>query len=130
MRFCTVEGSERACSICASVISARSGRLTSSSRSFSYRSRSRIKSESRRARLSRLSAGGQFPFAFDKTLPCHFPLALHLILRGFDALQIIGIVVFFFRVEVAVSLDQLPQTLFHLRPAQGNCLIAVAFGQG
>ena len=29
---------------------------------------------------------GQFPFAFDKTLPCTYPLGVHLILWGFNTL--------------------------------------------
>ncbi|MCB6414106.1 hypothetical protein LI221_03335 [Faecalimonas umbilicata] len=58
--------------------------------------------------------GRQVPLSVNKTLPCHFPLGVDFILRGRHAFQIIGIVVFLFRVEIAVVTDKLTQAFLHL----------------
>lgn len=58
--------------------------------------------------------GRQVPMGVNKTLPCHFPLGVDFILWGGYAFQIIGIVVFLFRVEIAVVTDKLTQAFLHL----------------
>ena len=59
----------------------------------------------------------------NKTLPCHFPLGVDFILRGRDTLQIIGIMVFLFRIKVAVITDKLTQAFFHFRPTQNKVVV-------
>ena len=61
---------------------------------------------------------GQLPFFLNKTLPCQFPLGVDFILRGRDAIQIVGVVVFFFCIEITVIFNQLTQPFFYLRPAK------------
>ena len=63
--------------------------------------------------VSRLS-GGAAPFSSIKRCLASFPLGVDFILRGRDAFQIIGVMVFLFGVEVAVILNQLTQAFFQL----------------
>ena len=72
------------------------------------------------AKVLRLKTGDMVTVCVNETLPCHFPLRVDFVLRSFLAFEIIGVMVFFLFIQVAVILYQLTQPFFYLCPRKNK----------